>query len=33
MKKFEFPEIKIIELMIEDIVNASLNEDDLGDWT
>ena len=32
MKKFEFPEIEIVELEIEDIMNASLDEDDLGEW-
>lgn len=36
MKPFEFPEIVIIELMVEDIITVSedddFNDEDLGEW-
>ena len=35
MKPFEFPEIEIIELLIDDIMLESypeLGDDDLGEW-
>ena len=34
MKPFEFPEIEIIEIMVEDIICESddFNDEDLGEW-
>ena len=32
MKIFEEPKIEIVELETENIMNESLNEDDLGEW-
>lgn len=34
MKPFEFPEIKVVKLMIDDVIAYSnpLDEDDLGEW-
>ena len=32
MKIFEEPKIEIVEFETENIMNESLNEDDLGEW-
>ena len=32
MKAFEFPKVEIIEIFVEDIMNESLEDDNLGEW-
>jgi hypothetical protein len=32
MKKFEEPEVKFEVLEVSDVITASLNEDNLGEW-
>ena len=32
MKDFEFPKVEIIEIFVEDIMNQSLDDDNLGEW-
>ena len=32
MKMFEFPKVEIIEIFVEDIMNESLDDDNLGEW-
>ena len=33
MKIFEFPEIEVIELEVEDIMIQSWDDEDAGEWT
>lgn len=33
MKPFEIPEIEILDYQVEDIMNESLDDDNLGEWT
>ena len=33
MKIFEFPEIEVIELEVEDIMIRSWDDEDAGEWT
>jgi hypothetical protein len=32
MKHFEFPEIEIVKLEVEDVINSSLVLDNMGEW-
>jgi hypothetical protein len=32
MKPFEYPEIEIVKLEVEDVINSSLVLDNMGEW-